>query len=755
MALNSDSSTSLVSQFKGSSSSQDPYDIDSSHGLYCQNCDFLLGLGGAVQAGTRRGVSQVAQLPPGDGSIPSMDSWYFSLSGIENDYVVYYSPSQGVKAWDQRNSAFVSGLGSVRGAISADWSFDGSRLYSAYAGPSGRAGSAGAEVYGLGVGGPDPIFPNATPSGLNPTFIFSQVTSNSVTTGAHSLVLFFTSRNGYFGPLFQLTPANIIVTGTAFTFSTAQVNPPNNTITVQLALPGPIPDWMIGGTIQIAMTSASNPARFYLIPGVSASIPSASIIPTTIAVIGISDNDLVTGTDVTQKQNYFGSQPIGSLPQFKPSALFQYSSRMGYVTLDSAGFPVVFFSDQNAYQSASPAFHGIYLEGRQIPVQGVSLGGTCYIATLSGLYSTQDNGGLPATWTPPAHVDGSVGVLSASCIQAVGGKVLIASEKGLFLFRGGAFPQIPISYFQASDWNRISWTQPWQIQVLDDSYDKVLRVLAPLSVVITGASNTSPITISTGVLVNGVPQPLPHLFQSGLSVRISGVPGNTAANGLFPITVTSPTTFTLPIGGNGPFIPPNVGYSGQAVPQGANAILTWNYTNGDDPGSPFYSLHAFSGFRSGAMATVRNISTGIDETWWAPANANPGGLIRRVLPTDQSTHQDQDMSGIAAAISALYETSLLPGSQDEAITIHDFSGAHLRISGLGSLLLQVFSLDHAVGIVPVASPINLSQRPGRELLIRWFLRSEQETIQFGSNAIDEYFLLALIRAYYCNSLPIR
>src|SRR6185369_2146775 len=116
-------------------------------------------------------------------------------------------------------------------------------------------------------------------------------------------------------------------------------------------------------------------------------------------------------------------------PQLVPSAIFQYSSRMGYVALDGAGFPVVYFSEQNSFQAVSKAQGGIYLEGRQIPVQGVSLGGMCYIATLSGLYSTQDNGDVPVSWTPPAHIDGSVGILAPSCILATGGKVLLASEK--------------------------------------------------------------------------------------------------------------------------------------------------------------------------------------------------------------------------------------------------------------------------------------------------------------------------------------
>src|SRR5262249_47376004 len=67
---------------------------------------------------------------------------------------------------------------------------------------------------------------------------------------------------------------------------------------------------------------------------------------------------------------------------------------------------------------------------------------------------------------------------------------------------------------------------------------------------IIGATNASPISITT--LVN-------HGLTSGTTVSISGVQGNTAANGTFTITVTSLNTFTLN-GTNG-----NGNYSGGGV----------------------------------------------------------------------------------------------------------------------------------------------------------------------------------------------
>ena len=63
---------------------------------------------------------------------------------------------------------------------------------------------------------------------------------------------------------------------------------------------------------------------------------------------------------------------------------------------------------------------------------------------------------------------------------------------------------------------------------------------------VTGASNTTPITITTDV---------PHNYTSGYQVTLSGVTGNVAANGDWIITVTGPNSFALNgSSGNGIYI---------------------------------------------------------------------------------------------------------------------------------------------------------------------------------------------------------
>jgi hypothetical protein len=63
-------------------------------------------------------------------------------------------------------------------------------------------------------------------------------------------------------------------------------------------------------------------------------------------------------------------------------------------------------------------------------------------------------------------------------------------------------------------------------------------------VVITGATNTNPIVVTSAN----------HGLTTGQTVAISGVRGNTAANGKFTATRLSAHTFSIPVGGNGVYV---------------------------------------------------------------------------------------------------------------------------------------------------------------------------------------------------------
>jgi len=733
-----------IVQFQGSAQAVDPYALDLAHGLYSQNLDFTIGTGAAsvIQAATRRGSSQVVQLPTADGGVLSLFPWYFNNGGVQDCYAVYYAPGVGAKAYSQQSASFV-GLIAVTGAKYLSFATDGIRGYFGFGDATGRYSSTSGYIYNASTGNSDKLFAQPISNAVVTLTADMTVGSGVVTAGTRRIAFLYTTRNGYSGPICPFDSTTQLFSPILYTATDGA-----HGVLVNLDCLS-IPSYMSpGGFAQVVMTTASNLAEYYAVPG--AILPWPTSPGNVGVVVNVSDGDLTsTGTNVTQQQNVLASSLSGT-PPFFPSAIFAYSSRMCYVTLDGAGFPVVYVSDPSAYQSLTAAYHGIYLEGKQIPVHGCSIGQVCYIATLSALYACSDNGGQPATWTPPQRVDGSVGVLTPSCLLSSGGRILLASEKGLFSYRGGAFPTLPLSFWQSPDWNRINWGAPTQVGIVDDSLDRVIRVTAPLKVLVTNATNTNPIVITTGVQIGAAVQLYPHLFQTGLSVTLSGVGGNTAANGTFTATVTGPNTFTIPAAGNGVY-----SGGGVAVPNSPNAEMSWNVSLGEQPGSLLYSLNGFSAYRQGASATIRNLATATDETWYAPAQSNPGGIIRRVLPSDAVIHQDVDLSGNPAGTSALYETGIVPAAQDTTTTVHDYHGCHLRVSGLGPLNLSAYGLDHLRSVVPAAIPVTLSGASGQEILCKFWLRSDQASLLLGTNSIGAFMVLAFMRIYYTNSLPMR
>lgn len=118
--------------------------------------------------------------------------------------------------------------------------------------------------------------------------------------------------------------------------------------------------------------------------------------------------------------------------------------------------------------------------------------------------------------------------------------------------------------------------------------------------VITGASNTTPIVITT----TGTTAAL----TSGVSVTISGITGNTNANGTWPISNVTPNSFTLTgRAGNGNYVLPPP----PAAPPG-----NWAFTSvpqfGDDPIMLLSNGKILAGYYNGPATYLYNPGT---DTW--------------------------------------------------------------------------------------------------------------------------------------------
>lgn len=700
--------------------------MDQAHSLLTVNCQFQPG-----QIGSRYGTSVPldgfgAPFVQTDGQVTSFINWLFSFSGVLNNIVTYYAPSVGVRGWQQSGAGFTSVLIPVTSAQGASMAVSGERLYTAFYDSSGKLGNSVGYVYGWNVGDDKLFAPPITNS-----IAAAETASGSVTKGVHSIGYMFTTRNGYTG---TLCPGSVSGASPTVTFVPIQFTSTGGK-NLQLTISGSLPSYLVGGTtaiFQIVMTTVTNPNQWFAVPG-----GAASAFNPTVITIDIDDQTLAaTATDVTPYLNLLTQRSSGTGP-INPVSLGTYSSRMGYCAIDLLGFPVIYFSEPNNFQYITADQHGIYLDGFQQPIVHYTINGVDYVATVNSHFSLEDNGDVPVTWIPPQKVDGSIGVQSPNCIAVNPslGYALVASERGFYIFQGGVFPALPISFYQSPDWNRINWANPTLIQVVDDPLNKKWSVIAPLNDIVVAVSGSGPYTVTT--------QNHCSLYQSGLSVTFTGI--------------STPQTITI-VGYNQFTVSSHAPAVGATIlPQSATHIMTWDYTEGDTPSTIKYSLDSNTGYLLGATAQILNGVTNLTEVWFAPNTA--GAFLRRNDGTEQFPNRDIATNGTTAvAISSWNQTALVPGAIDQSqvaigSTIHNFHGAHMRLLGSGALNMEVDGLDSALTLVPAASPLTMSATPGAEILVRWWMRSAQQSFGCGTNTVDAYWVLAFLRTYYSEGPP--
>ncbi len=735
MALfqSNDVATKVINAFNGSVLRLDAYSVPDGNALLAANSSYLHG-----QVGTRFGHSVVFNDTTNTGSFTSMYNWFFVAPGspaAQTSIILYYSLGQGILAWEQYPTPGFLSLwppNTDTGAYGAVFLGTGLRLYMAFYNIGGTLGALSAQVYGYNVG-----IDNLFAAPIQNTIAAAETASGKVTAGVHQIGYVFTTRNGYTGKLCPVDSGGKFVP-ISFT-STGNHN-------LQLTISGALPTYLGSpATFQIVMSVVGQPNTYYAVPGAVGNCANPTVI-----TINIDDQTLAqTGTNFTDYQLLLASSVSGT-PPFLPNHIFTYSSRMGYVTIDSAGFPVTYFSEPNAFQFITADQHGIYLEGNAQAIAGFSLRGVAYIATQAALYSIEDSGDVPVKWTPPQKVDGSIGVLSPTCITVNPslGYAGIAADRGFYIFQGGIFPALPLSYYQQPDWGRIAWMLPTQVQVVDDQLNKRFIVIAPLTckvVAVNGSANNWIVTTDQN----------PNLYPHLASVFISSTPVNATAiqAGALTMIVTGPGTFLYPS-----TVAPTVGAT--VYPSTSTHQLTWDYTEGDTPETVKYSLDSMgsnfisgkAGFTPGAVAIVQKLPISLQEVWYAPSHgfgAGGAAFIRQNDGTEAQPYRDISLDATTAtAINWIYQTNLIPNLDDQSMTLHYYSGMHVRAFGNAVLKIIAYGLDGVKSVVPARSPLPLDITPDQEYRVLWSLVSEQESIQFQTNVVDAYAVISLIRAYY-------
>lgn len=511
-----------IAQFNGvwlpSTSGVDETKIPLDHGRAGRNVQYF---GDSVI--TRFGHSSV--FSPAD-IVTRFINWLFTYGtpATQHNYLAWLAQGAGVKIANLASSPTGSLVMTETTSQAACILAVGARLYVAFL-TAGGAGSAAGQVYGFGVGA-EPLF--AAPMTTVPVvtdFVPGPLPiSSRITPGEKLYGYLILTKNGHTTPP---SPINSDI------FVPVDHTSPSSPSQVQMTITATWPAY--AAAVIPVMTTSANLAQFFIPPaGVTGGAPWTGgpltpgafgvIVPvvggatsTIVFTIGLSDDLLASaGTDATAYFNEMRQSTAGAAP-IQPSFIGPYGQRLGYTGLDASGIPVTYFSDSSNPQSINAATSGVYLPGQLGQTMFFALRGVAYILGPHWTYAVSDSGGVPATWAEPQLVDGAIGVLGQFCatLNASQNYAWVADTGGLYLFTGGSYPERPISYYQAKDWNRINWNFPTAVQVTDDASNKRVHVIAPLD------SATTPSHILTWDYSLG---PTPEQVKYAGASSLSGYP---------------------------------------------------------------------------------------------------------------------------------------------------------------------------------------------------------------------------------------
>lgn len=461
-----DTLTREVTSLKGSwdPSFIDATDVPLPNALLAQNTQYAPG-----SVGTRYGHSAVFTDSGATSGFSTFYNWLFEYQGFARNFLLSFASGVGLRITD---NASPSPATLINDAVS--WGASvfsvGVRAFVALFNNKG-VGTSGGSVFGYPAaafgfpGSVDPLF--AGPMTTVPTI--TEYGTGVTTAGVHRFGFLLTTRNGFttrWSPAPGDTFAPVSFTGTGGKH-------------INFAITATWPTY--ADHIQVIMTTVANPSRYFIVPATITGVPAGISFGVNVD-INISDDDLAgTAADASTYQTLLTRNVGGSAP-FNPRVIFGYGSRVGYITTDASLFPVCYFSDPNQYQQITADQHGVYLPGNREIATGIQLRGNCYLFGRHWTYSTSDSGDVPATWATPALIDGSIGTISpfGVALNSSQNFAWVADIHGLYLFDGSVYPALPISYYNTPDWNRINWSVPARVRVVDDKGQKRVSVIAPL-----------------------------------------------------------------------------------------------------------------------------------------------------------------------------------------------------------------------------------------------------------------------------------
>jgi hypothetical protein len=272
--------------------------------------------------------------------------------------------------------------------------------------------------------------------------------------GTHYVGVLFQTRSGYWtrpGPVdssLVLQPANISSAGSKIVRAT--ITPATTW-----------PTWI--SKVQLIYTTTLNNFEYYVVPGTQTAVTAGGATPAVIDV-NVSDVQLrAVGSQGagTLADDYFSllSMDASNAAPFSVKFVLPWGNRMVWFG-NYGGIDSFFPSDELNPEWISADQHIQQLPGGLPIGSAFVLNTKLYVVSSSGgMFEFTDNGGRPSDFQPPRMIDSRISVVGpfSTTTASNGGYAFIAAHQGLYVYSGGVFPQIPLSYYQSSEWQKMTF----------------------------------------------------------------------------------------------------------------------------------------------------------------------------------------------------------------------------------------------------------------------------------------------------------
>lgn len=466
-------SKKTITDFGGAWTDLDPPDVPPTKGLFARNVSY------GDNVGTRYGFGQAFIPTAGVNAefMTGMKNWI----GPRGNLLVWFNAVNGKIRGCDLTAPTVSitfNDGNMGQGYHPSFANAGSRLYvCSHSSALVSSGHGYVISYQSAAPGSGYVADKIAPPPMTYAGSVSEPAAGGVTAGVHKWGYRVEYRGGFFGKLCPVNGSTEVFSPGSFTAAGSK----NARFTLNTTWPTD------AIRVHIAMSTIENHARL-LQTGFYAAVVGGSTSSVTVDV-DLSDDQLAQiPNDWTFSQTLW-TQTIAAAAPFSPICQFTHGNRMVYVTKITDGIgnlnSAAVISENYAFQEFTQDQHVYYLPGRVEFVTGCSLSGNLFFFGPNGTHVTVDNGDVPITWRAADTVDTRRGTLAARGVELApnGQFAWVASPDGLYLFNG-AYPDLPISYYQSDQWERINWAAAQTIQV--KSGNTAVYVLVPLD------GNTNP-----------------------------------------------------------------------------------------------------------------------------------------------------------------------------------------------------------------------------------------------------------------------